>query len=306
MGFGIAAAIGLGTAAAGLLGGETKGKETTGRAPAPWEADMRQFWDEYVDTFFGTGQEVGSKVWTEEYIKLRPDIKAWYDMKSRKESLEDFAATHYKKWGIDEGMDVLMEQAMPDPEASLRELLSEQLATQREATETFETQLRDITGEYQTGIGKETEELQKYISETYMPETQVAEERYLTKPFQYQIAGQPQEAILKPARTAYETLAGAAGKQLGAQQLGYGAEIIGLDKILGAGTQALESILPLQLAYTPQKADIDYINILQNLGMQMQQFRYGLPQTTQRGEYQPSLLQTFRTAASAAAPFIGV
>lgn len=273
------------------LGGETpKGKETTTTQPAPWEADMRKFWDEYVDAFFSTGQEVGSKLWTEKYIELRPDIKAWWE-KEKPGTLEDFAATHYEKWGRDEGMAERMKEVMPDPELSFKELLSEQLESQREITEDFGTKLRGLTEEYQTGIEKETGGLQKYISDVYTPELRGAEERYLQKPFQYQIAGQPQEAILRPARTGYETLAGAAGQRLGGQQLGYGAGMTGLDKMLGAGTQALGTMLPLELQYTPQKAAIDYISMLQNLGMGMQQLRYGLPQTTQTGEYQPSLFQ---------------
>lgn len=267
---------GVASAAAGGLfgGGKSKAKQATTKQPAPWEKDMRQLWDSFIDEVYGTGMDKVRREWAQKYVEARPDIEKWYNMKDRTESLEEFAMTHYEKWGKDEGMDERM--GGPPPEA---------VPFQEKIKEDVEFRQAEI-GEYEEALkGKEGGFLEAI--DRYKTGISGAEEEYL-KPATLGVGGVPVSMIPAPAARSYAAATKPAASMLGAEQLGY-----------QTSTQNLDKLLALMPQMAPNVADREYMDWLLPIAQQMQALRYGVPSQETTAQYQPSLMGQLGTAVQA-------
>ncbi len=250
----------------GLLGGdgdsESGGAQTITQAPMPWEADAKQFWDEFVANWYGTPVITGVQPPTS-------NLTTPSAIDSLKKSLVAMLMPSSAAFSgvTKKPLQASLLQNPPSGGAlSYRQRLEQDILAKQKAGEQFITDVTAAEQPYSTLL----QNILMQPSQYYRP--------IGFKAGDFQTSFVPRTDIRmvdELKKTATERAA------------------------LGTGAAGRELALAEQ--FTPNRAYMDYMNKLQGLAMQLQSMRYGLPtqSSSATGTYTPGWQEVLSNAINA-------
>ncbi|RJQ58946.1 MAG: hypothetical protein C4530_10000 [Desulfobacteraceae bacterium] len=302
----------IGSALISKMGGGSSGKETTSKAPAPWEGDQKLFWDDFVNSFYGlpkpAGAAGGGSAGTG---SATSDLSALFNASINKTALPEWSYGGSQDSRLRQ--DTVKNLIAGDGFYTLSPAQQKQLLPIR-------AQMLQDPGEHAPpglldAVRYSVSDPAAFASAFAGGPAAAGEEGDAPKSFKDMLgedtefqksAFQEWLSAMSGNTTGYlDSLRGVKDTYLAPQTVRIGGKSMRF--IPGGARRSADSLLDVMgkefgmkegeakrklsygMEFTPNKADRDYLNVLMPLVMQMQGNRYGIPTTTQTGSLSPSM-----------------